>query len=269
LHVSKFLLNEIGNNGIPRPKLYGNEDPYEYCNKFKLDPQDMKELNDYYSLFSPMKEETISFFKDSLILVGRQERLKEALQGPCPIGCLAQYKGRGDCIRVVKRWLYQLWVLKLVIEALKIDKLCKRPYEEKPRIEILQGSPTPAVLGRSALGYDVTIWFEFQPTEDIHLVLPLARRKRTSVRPDIVITKGLVQDYNYTSRLLDVIRNRSIIIECKEDPYNKWGRSIRNQLSDYRDLYAPKRIIIASLRLTQDIQIADKTFQTFRHLMGR
>lgn len=268
LFVTKFSLSDIGDDGIPHSTSYGKENPYEYCDKFELDAKDKRELKEYYSIFSPMKDEINNFFKGSLVFVGRQKRLEEALSGPCPIGCLAQYKGRGNCIKVVKRWIYQLWVLKLVAEALNI-KLYKRPYAQQPEVLISQGSPTPAILGRSDLGYEVTIWFEFQLTEDIHVGLPLAIRRNVSVRPDIVITKGLVNEYTDASRLLSAISNRSIIIECKEDSYNMWKRGIEDQLSDYKQLYAPKRTIIASLRATPNIRIADKTFSNLSPFNGQ
>jgi len=69
-----------------------------------------------------------------------------------------------------------------------------------------------------------------------------------------------VEYYHYeTKELMSRIRD-SVIIECKEDEYGEWKDDIERQLNDYRQIYKPRHLIVASLKSCPTIRCADCTF---------
>ncbi|MGC9079961.1 MAG: hypothetical protein ACP5G1_04445, partial [Nanopusillaceae archaeon] len=108
-----------------------------------------------------------------------------------------------------------------------------------------------------------TFWFEFQPSEGYHGASLIIGRK-ISVRPDIVFIKGEIEYYLRSQALLDKIYDKNIIIECKEEEYNEWSNKISKQISDYRELYKPKYLIVVSFKDSPKIKDADETFSNLR-----
>jgi len=39
-----------------------------------------------------------------------------------------------------------------------------------------------------------------------------------------------------------------ILIECKEEPYEKWREGIKGQIIEYMDFFRPKSLILASMQ---------------------
>ena len=60
---------------------------------------------------------------------------------------------RLKCLKKPLAWTYQLWVMKLVCEALNVIGFEKKPYEDKPSWVIKQGSPEPAFTAKTTSGY--------------------------------------------------------------------------------------------------------------------
>ncbi|PJB50133.1 MAG: hypothetical protein CO103_03275 [Chloroflexi bacterium CG_4_9_14_3_um_filter_45_9] len=104
----------------------------------------------------------------SISFMGHQARLENAIRNPevyyFTFMSLPGDKSRINSFKVTRRWAYQLWVLKLVCEALQISKFKGHAYEGKPYWWIEQGSDLSTCAGEACLG-DVTFWLEYQPSK--------------------------------------------------------------------------------------------------------
>ncbi len=151
-------------------------------------------------------------------------------------------RSRKKSLRVTRRWIYQLWVLKEVCEALEVRKF-KAVDEDRPRWWIKQGSEIPTFIAETPLG-DMTFWLEFQPSKMAHMV-GIATKRRLPIRPDIV---GVLGSYQYTRDLLNARKGIDLIVECKEDPFIRWKKDVESQILPYLNIFKPKNFLLVSLK---------------------
>jgi hypothetical protein len=173
---------------------------------------------------------------------GRAKRIEEALRDPREffVSCMSMpsNKSRIRSIGGVTKWIHQLWVLKLVCEALEIRKFKKfYPTQDKAYWRVEQGKPYPIFIMDTPYG-SFTAWYEAQMQETAHLK-SLVTGKREWVRADIVVCKG---EYE---RLTDVARI-DLLIECKEKEFVFWQDDIRKQMSFYATNFNPKTCMVVS-----------------------
>ena len=246
--------------------------------KFEIFKNELKELVDEFtSLYAQMINDIRKYSKQlgfGIFFVGHAPRVENAYHygvDVCLFECLSnpEERSRLMSLRTVCRWIYQLWVLKLVCEAVGTESI-KRRYEgeEKPEWIIEQGNPRPTCILETPRG-PITCWFEFQPHKMAHLIRVLVKEpdlatkwfrlskeevKRLSkyedidvgnvrhVRPDLVVVKG---EYKHAD---EVIESIDLIIECKERKFQDWESDIDEQISAYLKLYKPKKFVLASLK---------------------
>jgi len=178
--------------------------------------------------------------------MGHLSRLENAFEDPkmyyFTFMSLPKDRGRIHSLKVTRRWLYQMWILKLIYEALQAYKFKGHVHDGKPYWWIEQGSDVSTGIAETSFG-DITFWLEFQPDKGAHMI-GMFTEKRVSIRPDIVVVKG------YFERTKDLFNSNSpidLIIECKEDSFNKWEKEIDSQILPYQEVFKPKKFVIASL----------------------
>lgn len=140
-------------------------------------------------------------------------------------------KARINSFKQTTKLLHQLWTLKILHEALGIDKI-KRGWL------IEQSSKHPASIFIDNQGNTWTCWFEPQKikkvTEDYKGPLSSFFEGRVAwKRPDIIISRG-----EYDS-LVETLKF-DILIECKHLPFEEWwknGLVIEEQLIPYKYLF--------------------------------
>jgi len=201
----------------------------------------IKEIKEY---------ERIQDFKISFM--GHQERLQNAFENPevyyFTFMSLPDDRSRINSLKVIRRWIYQLWVLKLLCDAFKVSKFKGHEYEGKPYWWIEQGSDFSTTIAKTPIG-DVTFWLEFQPDKCAHM-LGMFIGKRVSIRPDIVAVRGC---FERTKEFVDSKRPIDLIVECKEDLFDAWRNEIESQILPYRETFKPNNLIIASFEHVPDI----------------
>lgn len=223
--------------------------------KFRVkDPVLASLLTQFEQLFIPLireiKEyEKIQNFKISFM--GHQVRLENAFRNPevyyFTFMSLPKDRSRIKSLKVTRRWLYQLWVLKLLCEVLKVSKFKGHEYEGKPYWWVEQGSDLSTGIAETPFG-DITFWLEFQPDKGAHMV-GMFVGKRVPIRPDIVVVKG---HFERTKDFVDSKKPINLIIECKEDPFDKWMNEINSQILSYQETFKPNNFIIVSLEPVPD-----------------
>jgi len=142
----------------------------------------------------------------------------------------------------IKKRLYELWIIKLICEALEIKKFKGHIFNGKPYWMVKERSEKSLCIGESKYG-DITIWFEFQP--GMWAALPERFRGFITLTPDIVVVKGyyeetkkfIEEDYNTLRKPID------LLIECKEKMYTL-GTTF--QVSMYKSLFQPLNTIVCS-----------------------
>jgi len=216
-------------NNVPSSELYmfrfKNDRSEEFLNEFKIFIGMFNELRSY------MKSKGLEkLMVSSNILSSAFEDFERFYYS---FMCIPENKMRIRSWRNVRRWIYQLWVLKTLWECLHISKFYKiviSKGHEKLDLEIKgslkQGSIKPICIGNSSYG-DFTFLFE-------------AGRPRSKLRPDIMVIKGKVTR-------LDEITDIDILIECKEEPFEKWKGKVKKQIIKYMNLFKPKIFILASM----------------------
>ncbi len=152
-------------------------------------------------------------------------------------------RSRIRSLRNTRKWIYELWVLKLVCECLQTSKFLYHLYEGKPYWWIEQGSDFSTCIGETPFG-ELTFWLEFQPGRGAHM-MGMFVGKRVAVRPDIVIVRGR---FERTKDFLDSRKTIDVLIECKEDPFDVWKGEIESQILRYMENFKPKLLIVASLK---------------------
>lgn len=204
----------------------------------------------FISMIHEIKEyEGMQNFKISFM--GHQARLANAFGNPevyyFTFMSLPNDRSRIKSLKVTRRWIYQLWVLKLLCDALQVSKFKGHGYEGKPYWWIEQGSDFSTGIGETLFG-DVTFWLEFQPSKGAHM-MSMFVGKRIPTRPDIVAVKG------YFERTKDFVDSRKpvdLVIECKEDIFDKWQNEIQSQILPYQETFRPNNFLIVSLKPVPD-----------------
>jgi hypothetical protein len=183
--------------------------------------------------------------------MGRERRLESAFRRPdvyyFEFMSLPSNEGRIRSLRVTRRWIYELWVLKALCEALGVSRFKAHEHEGKPFWWVEQGSDFSTTVGETPLG-DLTFWLEFQPDRGAHLAGMFAGR-RIPIRPDIVVAGG---SFEYTKTFVSSGRGAELIVECKEDPFEEWRKDVEAQIIPYLEFFKPKKLIIASLEPVPD-----------------
>ncbi|HIE23616.1 MAG TPA: hypothetical protein EYP68_05250 [Candidatus Korarchaeota archaeon] len=136
------------------------------------------------------------------------------------------------------RWIYQLWIMKLICEALDIKKIEKDEWEEKPDWWIGQGRPSPTFVATNFDSY--SLWFEFQPSRAAHLI-GLFLGKRVPIRPDIAVCKGRFRDAKELQKI-------DLIVECKNEDFDVWKEEIETQIIPYFEGFKPTNMILVSMK---------------------
>lgn len=227
----------------------------------KVSPYEFYELNfevedsELFNVLEDLKKYYITMINDlnnyknrmgfEILFIGRAMRTPILLINPyagimeCMV--LQSDKARLKCLEKPLAWIYQLWVMKLICDALGIQEFVKDPNEERPSWQIEQGRPYPTFIGRSGTEY-FTFWFEFQPHKWAHLA-GMFFRERVSVRPDIVVARG---KYNSAEELNG--NPIDLIVEVKNTDFTYWESDVNTQIPTYIDIYKPKAFILASFK---------------------
>lgn len=211
-------------------------------------------LNDFEKYYVSMINDLNNYSKNmdfNIIFMGHAERTRSFYYNPYKgiIECMVLQSdaARLKCLEKPMAWIHQLWVMKLLCEALEVEEFMKKPYEDKPSWRIEQGKPYPAFIAKSRSNY-YTFWFEFQPHKMAHLA-GMFFRERVHVRPDIVVTKG---SYNNIDELIKHGKHIDLIIECKNTDFKYWENDLYNQIPAYIHAFKPKTLILASLKRIPD-----------------
>lgn len=217
--------------------------------KFRVkDPRLLSLLSEFYQLFTIMIAEVKEYNKKMGLeyeFEGGEERLKDAIRDPhtyyFTFMCLPRDESRIASLRVTRKWIYELWIMKLTCEALGVSKFLYPSSRRGPLWRIKQGSRHVTCIGETRLG-SVSLWLE----------------PKLKYRPDIVAVRG------YFKEFLDLItfkKRIDLIIECKENPFNEWYYKSFSQLISYLRSFEPKTLILASLN-----PIPDKAKKGFKSL---
>ncbi len=203
----------------------------------------------FKQIFIPMAEEVKSYARVKgfeLSFIGHQARLEEVFRDPVlyyfTSMSLPKNRSRAMSLRVVQKWIYQLWVLKLLCEALNVSKFKGHEYKGVPRWYIEQGSAFSTAIAETPFG-DATFWLEFQPGIAAHMIGMFVRR-HVPVRPDIIAVKGY---FLMTNDFLNSGKPIDLLIECKEGPFTTWRKDIQSQIIPYKEAFKPRTFILASL----------------------
>jgi hypothetical protein len=229
---------------------------YEYCElneirdlRFQIkDPELLSLLMQFDQIFIPMindiKEYEVK--KNFNICFFGQVRLHTAFTNPdvyyFEFMSLSSDKSRINSLKVTRRWIYQIWVLKLICEALQVSRFKVHKYEGRLYWLVKQGSESSTAVGETQFG-DLTFWIEFQPNEYAHLAGMFVGRQ-VPIRPDIVVAKGC---FMLTEKFVSSNKRIDLIVECKEDPFTEWHNDIQSQIIPYKEYFKPNNFVIASL----------------------
>jgi len=214
------------------------------------DPTLTSLILEFNQLFIPMineikEHERKQNFECSFM--GHQARLANAIENPelyyFTFMSLPQDESRIKSLMVTRKWIYQLWVLKLVCESLQVSKFLYHRYQEKPYWWIEQGSEASTCVGETPFG-DMTFWLEFQPSKGAHMMGMFVSR-RVPIRPDVIIVKGR---FERTKNFIDSGNVIDVLIECKEDLFIKWKNEINLQILPYLRNFKPNLFVLASLQ---------------------
>jgi hypothetical protein len=143
------------------------------------------------------------------------------------------------CLEVPMKWIHQLWVMKLICEALNVKEIKKGRWEKQPFWHIEQGRSSPSFIALSDHGV-YSFWFEFQPSKEAHMV-GLFVKERVPIRPDILVCKGEFEDAKELNKI-------DLIIECKNKDFRHWQTEIETQVIPYFEVYKPANLILASMK---------------------
>ena len=186
--------------------------------------------------------------------MGHSERLENAFKNPklyyFTFMSLPSDRSRIRSLRNTRKWIYQLWVLKLVCECFQVSRFSYHMYEGRPYWWIKQGSDFSTCIGETPFG-ELTFWLEYQPedfwSEYRHNkgAYKIYKGKLGTKRPDIVIVRGR---FERTKDFIDSGEAIDVLIECKEDPFDRWKGEIESQILQYKENFRPKLLIVASLR---------------------
>lgn len=181
-----------------------------------------------------------------ILFMGHLARLENAFRSPeayyFTFMSLPKDRSRISSLKVTRRWLYQMWILKLVCDALDVYKFKGHEYDEKLYWWIEQGSDFSTGIAETPFG-DITFWLEFQPNKGAHMAGMFAGR-RIPTRPDIVVVRGY---FERTRDFVDSRKSIELVIECKEDPFSKWEDEINSQIIPYQESFRPENFIVISL----------------------
>lgn len=218
------------------------------------DPTLVSLLTQFNQLFTPMIYEIKEYGRKQNFeysFMGHQARLANAFRDPklyyFTSMSLPSDRSRINSLKVTRRWIYQLWVLKLLCEALQVSKFAKHEYQEKPHWCIEQGSDLSTCKGETPYG-SMTFWLEFQPSKGAHMT-GMFVEKRVPIRPDIITVKS---HFERTKDFIDSGAIIDMLIECKEDQFDKWKSELKSQILPYRENFKPRHLIIASLEHVPD-----------------
>lgn len=214
---------------------------YEFWGLSKRVKSMVRDLNDFYL---PMISDVKNYLRTinaGLFFGGKARRVEEAFAYGLDVSIFSALtidnnRGRVGSLRTLRRWIYQIWVLKEILNGLRTRYLQKSKYSEKSYIYIGQGEPISSCVAYTDRG-PVTFWFEFQPTKGMHL-WGMIDGKRHYVRPDIVAVKG---EY----RSADGIGGIDLIVECKEDVVS--AKDLE-QVEGYIRNYKPRQVLLVSLK---------------------
>ena len=262
LYIYKFTVEALLNPKDPRYPYIPNYDmvqevPLDEVAKLSFEVKDEA----LYSLLDDFRRYYISMIDDlnnyskymdfKILFMGHAERTRSFLQNPYVgiIECMVLQSdvAKFKCLEKPMAWIHQLWVMKLICEALEVEEFVKRPYEDKPSWWIEQGKPYPAFIARSRSEY-YTFWFEFQPHEMAHLA-GMFSKGRVHVRPDIVVARGF---YSSADELAEHGKRIDLIVECKNTDFKYWENDLYSQIPAYIHTFMPRTLILASLKHIPD-----------------
>ena len=208
----------------------------------------LKEFSETFALMRHELHEYAKWLNFDYSFMGHAKRIREALFDPelyyFRFMSLPKDDSRTGSIKATRRWLYQLWVLKLACECLETSEFSYHVHEGKPYWWIEQGSEYSTFIAETPWG-NITAWIEFQVEKWAHLA-GLFKPKRVPTRPDLVLVKG---HFRTTRNFVDSKKRMDVLIECKEDPYGEWEKDADEQILPYLEVFEPRRFILASLRL--------------------
>ncbi|MEM0085333.1 MAG: hypothetical protein QXP50_08105 [Candidatus Methanomethylicia archaeon] len=158
------------------------------------------------------------------------------------LGLFASLSLQNDIARlkslsVAMKWINQMWVMMLTYNALNIESI--RDTIGESRVLIRQGPVNPIFAKRGNECF--SIWFEFQRNSMEHILTRKPEKGKAAIRPDIVICKG---KHPYANKLEKI----DLIIECKNEEFDKWQTDLEKQVIQYLRNYKPDHMILTSTK---------------------
>ncbi|MEM3974665.1 MAG: hypothetical protein QXU60_03030 [Sulfolobales archaeon] len=221
-------------------------------------------ISEINEVFVPMVDEIKDYEKRlnfKCRFMGHQARLADAFRDPklyyFTIMSLPDDGKRIKSLRVTKKWIYQLWVLKLVCEALGTSRFSYHRDSGEAYWWIEQGSEFSTCVGETPYG-SVSFWVEFQSSRVTHVPAyvqsmlaskHVSTGKQVPARPDIVVVRGY---YERTSDFVKSGKDIDVLVECKENPFDLWKNDIDSQILPYLRVFKPRIFVLASLQSVPD-----------------
>ena len=252
-HLSKCTGDNFDDDGrLKNIQILDNYDELRHL-KFRIKSQTLRGMiTQFWQLFIPMINELKEYGRVQnfeIMLAGHQRRLEEAFNNPkkyyFAFMSLPNDGSRIRSLRNTRKWIYQIWVLKLLCEAFKVTKF--KSDNSKTWWWVEQGSAISTAIGETSFG-DMTFWNEFQPDKSAHM-WGMFEEKRLAIRPDIIAVKG---HFKYTRDFINSKNAIDIMIECKEGPFNDWKNEIESQILPYQENFRPNNFLIVSLESIPD-----------------
>jgi hypothetical protein len=211
----------------------------------------------FKQLFIPMVHELKEYEREkgfNILCMGKQRRLESMLEDPeryyFEFMCIPEDRRRAKSLKETRKWIYELWVMKLLCDAIEVSKFKGNEQEGNPCWWIEQGSEVSTCIAETPYG-DFTLWLEFQPSKGAHMLGMFAGR-RVPVRPDIVVARG---SFERTEEFVESENAIDLLVECKEDPFDSWKREIESQILPYRQIFKPNNLILVSLEhIPEDVR---------------
>ncbi len=204
---------DFDNEGVPKPNTGRMADPAQFCNRVYLDAPVVKSVTEYYFRYAPMADYVKQVLENKALFMGNGERIIEAIETGCPIGCIVQYRGSETCLAVVKRWVFSLWLSSLMLEAMDFKGVTSE-FEGRPCIWVGQRGREPNFSFLSPYG-EFTVWIE----PPLYLT-----------RPSLLVVRG--------RKSLDESLGKGVIIHI----FNGL-----EGLEKIRDLFKPRALITVSV----------------------
>lgn len=245
--------------------------PLSIINTYKLahlTPRERAFLNgDWKEYYLPMLRHlrrTFLALKEHDIIIAMSSLMGCQILGgiDIPLSYLVPYSeyARRKSLEALTKEIHQMWTMLRIIE-----ELARRERLVGLRLNFEQSSYFAPALFKCRTGL-CSLWYEFDMNpytmcsgiawyggvpegfrpfyERATRVLRREKLERVPLRPDIVVLEG---DSDNCEKLARGFRVKAII-ECKNQDFMYWRKSIREQIIPYKEIFNPEIMVVASMR---------------------